>query len=168
MDKTYIQDIIGQKFSTIGRAADMAWLGFGKEVQATDWKGRDRIVHEFALHLQTSWRIIDNQSDRIVIASGDMYYPISDTDTNAKTFDWDTFDWDIQGGNLYDERAENMNLSENDSRVLDVTVNDHFDICITFSNGWCLQAFISRTQGEVWRFFEPTKGKDHFVAENIK
>jgi hypothetical protein len=164
MNKKDINAIIGQKFSAIGRSWTMAWLGFGQEKVTLDRKGKEVVKSEFALHLQTPWRISDSHVNCLIITSEDMYEPPSTTDFDA--FEWEEFNWDIQGGNLYDERVKNMNLAASDIRVLDVTVNDYFDICITFSNGWCLQAFTASSQREIWRFFEPATAKDHFVADS--
>jgi hypothetical protein len=50
-----VADLVGQRLATIGRAADMAWLGFG-EKRVDD---RGRVVHAYALHLQTAFRLLE-------------------------------------------------------------------------------------------------------------
>lgn len=79
MDKTaicgYLDRIIGESVSCIGRVANMVWIGIGKKVMTVNRKGREVEKTEYALHIQSPWRIINKKKEEIVMASSDMYSP---------------------------------------------------------------------------------------------
>lgn len=92
------ENLIGKNVRKIGRAAAMCWIHFGRPVEIES-RGRKRIVGEFALDLDCPWRI-RNSSGGIELGSADMFVPAS-----GHALDED-FDWDIQGNNLFDEKAK--------------------------------------------------------------
>ena len=67
----YINLLIGEPLSEIGRAANMLWMGFGKDVKTTNLKGQERTVSEYALHVQCAWRMIYKKE--IIIGNNDFY-----------------------------------------------------------------------------------------------
>src|SRR5690606_7867182 len=67
--------IRGLEFRSIGRAADMVWIGIGELVDKLDYKGRQTGTKagKYALHLQCGWRLSD--ATRVVLGSGDLLLP---------------------------------------------------------------------------------------------
>ena len=106
MDKTaiceYLDRIIGEPVSCIGRVSNMVWIGIGKNVMTVDRKGREKEKTEYALHIQSPWRIINKKKEEIVMASSDMYSPRTGMDYS------EDFDWEPQGNNLFDEKSQQM------------------------------------------------------------
>lgn len=80
--KENLNVIMGAELSQIGRAVNMAWLSF-------DISGK-----EYALHIQTAFRFL--KSNEILLANLDMFEPTEEL-ASKESFDWDTFDWDVQG-----------------------------------------------------------------------
>lgn len=118
---------------------------------------------EFFLRPQTAFRIrTDNE---ILIANLDMFEPTEALE-NSPSFDWETFDWDTQGFNQYDEWATQYNKDkENHVIVKDVEVNDFGDLTITCNHGVIIEVFINATDDkECWRFFERQSKDDHLVV----
>ncbi|GII96077.1 hypothetical protein Ssi02_63080 [Sinosporangium siamense] len=64
-------ELIGLVWRDIGRAASMAFLGFGDEVSVTNHLEKQRAVNEFSLHIQFPWRLAS--STETLVASNDMY-----------------------------------------------------------------------------------------------
>ena len=51
MDKTaickYLDRIIGEPVSCIGRVANMVWIGIGENIMTVDWKGKEKEKTEY-------------------------------------------------------------------------------------------------------------------------
>ncbi|MBE6870646.1 MAG: hypothetical protein E7491_01695 [Ruminococcaceae bacterium] len=152
MNKPYdLIDIIGKPLTWIGRAIDMGTIGFGEKHETIDYKGQKVMKAEYALHLQTPWRIVDEKTSEIIVASYDMYVPRSDSEYTEYS---EEFDWDIQGNNLYDEICEKLRKEE--VYVEKVFLSKQNDIKIWFSNQTVLETFTNHSdnKGETWRFFK--------------
>jgi len=80
--------LIDSQGLTFGRVAAMAWINFKTDNS------------EYALHLQCCFRIRDNHE--ILVTNTDMFEP-SDLVLNDLKYNPDTFEWDVQGGNKFDE-----------------------------------------------------------------
>ena len=77
----------------------------------------------------------------------------------------ETFEWDIQGNNLFDERAAMLCCREPIITVRSVELSPTYDLKITFSNDYILEVFVcGSTDAGQWRLFEPGKSKSHFVV----
>ena len=72
---TALNILLNQPLFDVGYAGDMLWLGVGNPIQYVDYRGRSKMISEFALHLQCPWRFVLNQ--KIVLASHDFYLPKS-------------------------------------------------------------------------------------------
>lgn len=92
------EELVGKSVCKIGRATAMCWIHFGRPVEI-ELLGRKRILGEFALDLDCPWRI-RNSSGGIDLGSADMFVPAS-----RHVLDVD-FNWDVQGNNLFDEKAK--------------------------------------------------------------
>lgn len=167
MKNNYIEKLTEEKFTRIGRNSEMTdWFEFGKNLTMFSKKsGKERRVGEFAILIETPWRIFDSVLNEMVITSEDMAFPSSNHDTTKD------FDWMVIGDNLFDEKAENINLKleTEEVRVSSVEINDFFELTVMFSNGWLLQTFTCRTitsggSRELWRFFMPTTNHPFLIA----
>ena len=141
----YLNMLKGEPLSGIGRGANMLWMGFGKDVKTTNLKGEERLVSEYALHIQCAWRLLYRK--RIFTGNGDFYEL---TETN------DTGDWDTKGGNLFDLKAVELNsvLSQKCFTIQKIMMRNTGDLKICLSNGLRLEVFPNDSlYEEYWRFF---------------
>lgn len=145
-----VNTLIGKKLSKIGRAAAMAWFSFLSNQEK-----------EYALHLQCGFRIRTN--DATLIANLDMFEPTQSLE-DSPSFDWDTFNWDTQGFNRYDEWTTKYNKDMgNQVFVESVDVNSFGDFTIKCNHGIIIEVFANAATGECWRFFE-RKAENHLVV----
>lgn len=145
-----VNTLMGKKLSKIGRAAAMAWLTF----LSNDEK-------EYALHLQCGFRICAN--GETIIANLDMFEPTKSLE-ESPSFDWETFNWDVQGFNRYDEWTTQYNKDKEKQTIVEVIeVNTFGDLTIKFTNGIIIEVFANAATGECWRFFE-RKSDHHLVV----
>lgn len=144
----YINKINGAKDIKIGRVADMIWIAM---------KGLDG--KDYALHLQTFFRFCNDKE--VLITDTDKYQPISENEN----FDWDDFDWDVQGNNLFDKWCNEFNKDLLDNIIIEsVEINDFGDLKICFSNSVILTVFIDTTSDdECWRLFVWHGEEKHLV-----
>ena len=75
------------------------------------------------------------------------------------------FEWDIQGGNLLDEKVADWMEKNREVTVTDVKMNPLADLKIILDNGYAFEIHVDTTspEFECWRFFE-YNGK-HLVVE---
>ena len=146
------EELAGKSVCKIGRAAAMCWIHFGRPVEI-ELRGRKRILGVLALDLDCPWRI-RNSSGGIELGSADMFVP-----TSRHVLDED-FNWDVQGNNLFDEKAKLLFPEGSQITVTAVGLSGNCDLTITFSNGLCLESFVNASsQEECWRLFMP--GLEH-------
>lgn len=150
----YLREIEQGNLVSMGRASSLGWILFVKNGE------------EYALHLQTGFRIV--LDEKIIIASSDIFQP-SDRIKSNDGFDYETFEWDIQGNNRYDERVKQFfeKYSRN-LKVNAVSVNQVGDLLIQLSGKIRIEVFIDMSEEECWRFFKRHSGH-HLVigAEGI-
>ncbi len=149
----------------------MASLGFGDYVERASHRYNDEdelvtrvsTVSRLALHIDGSFRLICG--DKIFLAKDDMFNPPSKME-NDPDFDWDTFDWDVQGGNLYDDIAKNyFGEDPYGFTVKKTKISQLGDLRIDFDNGFALEVFTTGSDGgECWRFFESNSEAHHIVV----
>lgn len=151
------RDLIKEKMSvliqqakgfTIGRAAAMCWMGF-------DVNGA-----QYALHIQCAFRF--RTAEEVLVGNLDMFEPTRAME-DSSSFDWNTFDWDVQGFNRYDEWTLQWKKEGRQAVVEAVEVSDFGDLTIRFSGGLVLEVFANNAQNECWRFFE-RHAKEHLVV----
>ena len=136
----YLREIEQGNLVSMGRASSLGWIVFVKDDE------------EYALHLQKAFRII--VEEKIFLASSDMFQP-SDRIQSDDKFDFETFEWDIQGNNRYDERVKQfMEKYDHNLRVNSVSVNQTGDLSIQLSEKIRMEAFIDMSEEESWRFFK--------------
>lgn len=148
--KNQMKVLVGATGFTIGRTASMSWIGF----HVGD--------SEYALHLQTAFRI--RTDEKILIANLDMFEP-TETLENSPSFDWDTFDWDVQGFNRYDEWVKQFKKENGEQlTVQKVTVSNFGDLSIELNQNVVIEVFLNTSAEECWRFFERNSKNDHLVV----
>lgn len=150
--------IKGEPFKYVGRAGNLAWLGFGKDVISKNYKGEKRKIARYALHIQCPFRVSCKGEKKI--GSGDMYEPNSATEWT------EDFVWDELGANLYDENALLLmkELSYDNVTVTKINSNEMGDLQIYLSNHWIVEVFTNgSSNSEEWRFFETGIKNEHFV-----
>ncbi len=152
--------MVGKSVCKIGRAAAMCWIHFGWPMEI-ELLGRKRILGEFALDLDCPWRI-RNSSGGIELGSADMFVP-----TSRHVLDED-FNWDVQGNNLFDEKAKLLFPEGSQITVTAVGLSGNCDLTITFSNGLCLESFVNASsQEECWRLFMPCLEHGDLVVTGV-
>ncbi len=154
------EELVGKSVCKIGRAAAMCWIHFGWPMEI-ELLGRKRILGEFALDLDCPWRI-RNSSGGIELGSADMFVP-----TSRHVLDED-FNWDVQGNNLFDEKAKLLFPEGSQITVTAVGLSGNCDLTITFSNGLCLESFVNASsQEECWRLFMPCLEHGDLVVTGV-
>ena len=154
------EELAGKSVCKIGRAAAMCWIHFGWPMEI-ELLGRKRILGEFALDLDCPWRI-RNSSGGIELGSADMFVP-----TSRHVLDED-FNWDVQGNNLFDEKAKLLFPEGSQITVTAVGLSGNCDLTITFSNGLCLESFVNASsQEECWRLFMPCLEHGDLVVTGV-
>jgi hypothetical protein len=139
----YTDWLISKDFVDIGRAADMLWLSFGKEITIKIHDQKSRVVNEFALHLQCPWRFI--QKGLIILANADIYDV-----TNDKDYDYD--EWDVLGNNRFDKAVEETMSPMLPLKVEQFCTDSKRDIKILFGQGLVFETFINASSpSENWR-----------------
>lgn len=144
-----VSKLIGLQGLSIGRSAAMAWIGFGCNNT------------EYALHLQCSFRFRDMHE--ILLTNNDIVEP-SELLLKNPEFDYDTFKWDVQGDNRYDEWVKSLDLDFlSKLKVIATKVNTCGDVIIFFEQDIVLDVFINETVEECWRLFNRNSDCHHFV-----
>lgn len=127
---------------------------------------RDKEIHvaEFALHIQTQWRFVRDNS--IILGSRDIYKPY-----NASVSD----DWkyDIVGrsdeeSSIFDVTAKSLNITMANALVLSATASPFGDIRIMFSNGVLFESFTPASEkAEEWRLID-YKTHEHTIFYDVE
>jgi hypothetical protein len=111
-DIKYIQEklsvLVDQPLRHISRGGGSIFIGFGELVkhdamyftESGKASRKKEMISRYALHIECSSRFVCG--DKIVMAKYEVYQPTSEQTANAD-FDWDSFNWDVRGGNRYDE-----------------------------------------------------------------
>lgn len=151
-DFLYLQNkarkIIGARGISFGRVAAMPWINFAYENS------------EFALHLQCSFRVRDNFD--ILVTNSEVFEPSALALKKADYSD-DTFDWDIQGNNRYDEWVADLSDSLlQDLSVVDVKVSKYGDLTVLLNHGIGIDVFVNSAMDKCWRLFE-IDSEEHLV-----
>ena len=153
-----LSKILNEPIRNIRRAAATGMIDFGQDKISKDSHGRERILTQYALHLQCAFRIID--SDKVIVANLDMFEP------NSKTKWSENFDWDVFGANLYDEKCQLLVRELEDTSIIVTAVKASCfgDLKIFLSNGYVIEVMNNLScNEEIWRFFEPGTENAHFV-----
>ena len=155
----YLKLLLNQPLLAIGRASNMLWVGFGKEIECTNFRGQKVKKSSIALHVQSSWRIIDTKRKEIIVAQSDFYFP------NRLLKEMVEFNWDVQGNNLFDEKSSNWFKRTSGIYISNYKINTWGDLLLIFSNSDALEVLInSSDDAECWRLFECNSDKPHLAV----
>jgi hypothetical protein len=134
----------------------MMWITFGDTLNTVNYQGEPTQKTKYSLHVQCPWRI-KNAQQQIILAAQDIFAPSS-------SIPWtEAFDWDVQGNNLFDEKAEKWLRDNEGIAIVSCVLSPGSDLALTFSNDDVLEIFVATsTDDECWRLLE--YGDRHFVA----
>lgn len=159
----YLDEIIGKPICSMGRAANMLWIGIGEKFATTNWRGEAVEKSTYALHVQTGWRIVREAKKEVLLTAYDMYSP-----RTGMPYDED-FEWEPQGNNLFDEKCQSWLERELPVYIRRYDINQWGDLTLWLSNEEVLQVFnTSSDDSECWRLFMPGKDRPHLVAYPAK
>jgi hypothetical protein len=141
----------------VGRAVDLAWFEFGTRRSVRGFKGVEKEVGDYALHIQCAGRI--TRDDRVVLGRGDIFCTPNESDElSPPDFDW-------QKGNRFDRVAKDfLGTKSHQLSVLTVRGGEAGSVRIELERGHVLEIFPQDSEsGEHWRFFKPFTKEPHFV-----
>ncbi len=141
MDINYIENLMGLKLYSIGRASDMCWMIFSTNKEDVF----------YSLHLQCPWRIRNHNN--MLLSNLDIYESCSDIINEEK--------WDDSKRNLFDEKIEKLSFINN-LYVNNIVVNEMNDLSIFLSESYVIECFVNDSLYECWRFFK--KGDDQHLV----
>lgn len=155
----HLNVLIGKPLLNLGRASNLIWFNFGKWVIKKNRLGIEKKVGEFSLHVQCSWRL--SNCNKIIVAYRDVYMPSSQCNEE------DEFNWEIQGMNFFDEKAEEINNNLKSSLFVKQISADYLGgVRIKFENDYELELFPDESNGddEFWRFITNIHTSNHMVV----
>jgi hypothetical protein len=150
--------LTGLPLRSIGRAANLLWLHFGKMRKVATHGGATKTVGDWAIHVQCAWRLC--RQGRIEVAYRDYYYS-----PNGDALD----DWDTPGQSRFDQQAASLvaGFETRPPEVLSFTTDDVGGFSLVLSDGYRLDVFPDDSSrddySEHWRLFVPASEKEHFV-----
>lgn len=167
-----LEKLKGEYLHRITRAGSMVMFQLGEfiekdfhsyakgEIISTETK----LVPKYALHIDCCFRL--SCAGEMIIAKCDLYQPHSKLE-NKPDFDFEQFDWDVQGSNRFDELIYKY-FSEGkpvNFKVKKIEAYKLGDLKIYFENGFLLEAIIDISGNEeCWRFFEVGNKDNHLVV----
>jgi len=148
-----VEDLVGKQLSKISFAADMLCAQFGSLTEVIGRQGKVGTVGEFALHVQTVWRIADNRAQA---GSGDRY-----DDSNAAREAIERRLDQFFKPNISEARGRI--ITDTGWRVISAAQSPMGDLRLDFANGCRFDAFIYYARREAWRLFRPGLEDHHLV-----
>ena len=149
--------LVGLPLWAVGRASDLAWFQFGSRKTVRGWKGDEREVGDYALHVQCAWRI--TMQDKIVTGRGDIFCtPTETSEPTAPDFDWEK-------GNRFDRVVRELFQDGlHQFLVQSVRVGTAGSLSIALEGDYKLELFPHDSETEEhWRFFRPYSEEPHLV-----
>lgn len=110
------------------------------------------------MHVQSTWRIVDNEKQEIILASSDFYSPYDETKS------YEDFDWDVIGNNLFDRKAPLWLQKVMPVSIEEYKINRWGDLLLILSNGERIEIYVDASDDtECWRMFDGNCEKEHLV-----
>lgn len=137
----------GAKCLNIGRSCNLVWLQFQ--------------INEsiFCLNIECAFRFI---KERTILCSNQEIYVPKKIFLDDSDFNYETFNWDKQGENYFDDWLNSYGTVLKNTIVQKVKLSFLGDMRIKFKNGIKLELF-NNSLSECWRFFERKK-RNHLVV----
>jgi len=140
----------------------MLWIGMGELFETVNFKGETVKKSTMALHVQATWRIVNKPKKEIRLASSDFYSP------NSATVWSEDFDWDVQGNNLFDEKARLWLTRERPIYIKEYKINRWGDLLLILSNDDCLEIYVAASDDtECWRMLKYCSDEEHLVVTGL-
>ena len=143
----------------------MLWLQFGERRAAPTVRGPDRVVGEFALHVQCPWRIA--AASGVITGRSDIYIPVD------PEVDEDDYPWDKPGSSIVDRQLRRWieAHARDPLRVVDIVVDRCAGFRLSFANACSFEVFpdafsMPHDIREHWRLLQPAAETPHFVVTN--
>lgn len=154
-----LNQLVGKPLISLGRAGNLIWFFFGKYIINKNKIGIERKVGEYVLHVQCSWRLVNE--NKILVGSKDIYMPHSQHKGEGEEFDWD-----IEGMNRFDEQAKALNeYCKARLFVEQIQADSLGGVKIYFKNNHVLELFPDDSSNdEFWRFFSYIDNSPHLVV----
>lgn len=152
-----VNELVGLSVHPMGAAADMLWIHFGPLKVTPDRYGKMKEVGQWALHLQCSWRFVQN--NKVILASSDFYYD---------GMSGESLDLDSDQQSMFQRNVEKLNtwIKSTKVTVSSIKCSEAGAFDLLFDNG--LKFTVIPTQSdeiteEAWRLFKPTSDESHIV-----
>jgi hypothetical protein len=131
-----------------GRAVDMQIFQFGDRVPIVNRHGRDRMIGEYRLHIQSRWRFV--LAGVAFVTYEDIRLPTTDAPDAP-------FDEDLGSRTLRDELLERFVSESSDSErtVEQATVTESRGLQLRFRGGATLEVDAEEPGFEAWRLLRP-------------
>jgi len=153
--KNIIKELIGFRLIHTSRSANMECLKFGVKKNS-----KNKNIGEFALHIQTDWRIINRKE--ILVGSSDLYEPNSKNQSEI--------DFDYENGNLRDEKLGRI-LNSKNLIVSEIKTDKIGGLNIQFKNQTELQIIPTNSSeseyNEFWRLIDNRKNESKHIVSRI-
>lgn len=158
----YLNRVLNKQIRVMGRASNMLWIGIGEKVMSANRRGEEVEKSEFALHVQSTWRIINTEKKEILLASSDFYSPREETISNKN------FEWDIQGNNLFDKKAPVWLQKVKPVFIEQYKLNRWGDLLLVLSNGERIEIYVDASDNtECWRMLDSNNKNEHLVMTGL-
>ena len=147
-----LSDLVGLQVNRIGREGNMVDLEFGEDVTVTGDSGEKECRGAYVLTAYCPWRIVNLAKNKLYLGRLDIFDPAERVEA-AEDFNYNTFEWNVPGQNLFDERAPQWFAGLEGVTVTGVQTDQFGDAQIKLSNGDSIEIRITATDGEeCWRF----------------
>lgn len=156
--------LVGLPLWAANRAANMISFQFGVPVRAPTGRDPDRLVGEYALHLQCAWRL--SATDGVITGASDIFVPAHD-DAD------DSYRWDKPGASLVDVHLARWIAAHAGAPlcVASITVDRCGGFVLQLPREAAVEVFpdagrASHNVREMWRLLQPGQDTPHFVYLN--
>lgn len=158
----YLDRILNKQICAIGRAANMLWLGIGEKAMIVNRRGEEVEKSTYSLHVQSTWRIVDNEKKEILLASSDFYSPYDETKS------YEDFDWDVIGNNLFDRKAPLWLQKVMPISIIKYEISRWGDLLIILSNRQKIEIYVNASDDtECWRMLDSNYENEHLVMTGL-
>lgn len=155
--KEELDKILDKTMPSMGRAADLFWIVFGKDILVEDYKGNKVEKNEYAIHIQCPWRLL--KDNNLILGSRDIYIPKEGIEESE--FDYESF-----GMSLFDEKVKGIESELLPLHVESISTDSTGGFKIVFNHCFVLEVMPdSSAEIEFWRFIDFNTRKHYVLFE---
>ncbi len=148
-----LNNLVQKPIIEIGHAANMLWMGFGKRIPWTNYKGIVVERSTIALHVQAPWRFL--RGSKILFAQDDLFVSNCEGLPNAQE----------ERETVFEKKSKEWIKSADGACVVNCTMNIYHDLHIDFSNGDVFEAWSNISDdSECWRMLHFDHDHVHLVV----